>query len=169
MTERERIEADIKERNLVIVGCRASIQRMEVEIMRQSDRLAALPPDKPDLSAWGPGENDEFYFADSLGNVIKAGARYSRSVNYGCYQTRAEAERAAKRQKLHTRLWQCWERMYGGVGFQTEGDFVYGIWTNKKGDPCVKTSVLEQKGSPSFKTEQHAQWVIEQLQSEGLL
>lgn len=169
MTEREQIEALIAENKRIIAGAKGSIGRAEVAIIRYVDQLAALPPDNPDLSGWRPDKECDFYYVDSGLDVVCAvnytGA-FGRDPNV--YQTRDDAERAAKRQRLHARLWQCYERLYGAEGWNRRDEF---YWT-----VCIRDGVcpLISTGTPSltevpFESKQHAQWVMEQLQSEGLL
>lgn len=81
-------------------------------------------------------------------------------------------ERMIPRVRLVRRLWQCWERLYGAEGWEPRpSDIRHVIARYLDGEVFIsdRCSALPTVTEVPFKTEQDAQWVIEQLQSEGLL
>lgn len=170
MTERERIELDIKTCTESVARTQRDLNWLQMRIREREAELAALPPDKPDLSAWRPQGIEEYFFIRANGAVSSGPVELGcGSSDYNYYRTREEAERAAKRQKLHTRLWQCHHRLYGAEGWEPgDNDTPYAI-ANISGALRVSSYGALPIGTAPFRTEKHAQWVIKQLQSEGLL
>jgi hypothetical protein len=171
VTERQRIEAAIKSNEYAHDEYLARYKDQMEGLVRQ---LNALPPDNPDLSGWRPwNEDSRAYFIDSCGNVSCTtnivGVFYDRDYNF--YETQGQAERAAKRQKLHGRMWQCYERFYGANGWKSdENNAGYVIKTNHLGLPrSYPPDHLCQTGLPVFQTREHCDWVIDRLQFEKLL
>ena len=172
MTERERITLNLEICRESVARTQRDLDRLKTTIQEYEKELAALPPDKPDLSAWRPSGWGGLWFVGDSGKVEGVNAGFLGSDDPNAYQTRAEAERAAKRQHLHTRLWQCYERLYEADGFVVDDrEKAWFIYSRSSGRySTIYLPALDRvTGIPQFKTEQDAQWVIEQLQSEGLL
>lgn len=172
MTERERIEIAIGRCEDNLDKYQRFMAAMRSEIDEYREQLAALPPEPPDLSPWHPERCEDFFYEDVSGEVSDStNSDTTRRSIENAERTVKDVERMIPHTRLVRRMRQCFYRLYENGWEPKPSDIRYVITRRLNGELIVsnRCSTLPTVTEVSFQSAEHAQWVLDQLESEGLL